>query len=68
VQAGAFNIRENAQALVRQLRASGYTVTLVESDEGPRYRVRVGGDLDRPAAERLAATLRATGFEAIVTP
>ncbi len=68
VQAGAFNIRENAEELVQQLRASGYTVTLVESGEGPRYRVRVGGDLDRAAAERVAATLRAAGFEAVLTP
>jgi cell division septation protein DedD len=64
VQAGAFNIRENAQVLIQQLRSRGYTAAIVGSVQGPRYRVWVGGDLDRPAAERLAAALRADGFDA----
>jgi len=68
VQAGAFNVRENAQEMVQRLRTRGYAATVVESGEGVRYRVQVGGDLDRPAAERLAATLRAAGFEAVLTP
>jgi cell division septation protein DedD len=65
VQAGVFNDRDGAAALVRQLRDRGYAVTLVE---GPPYRVWVGGYLDRLTAERLAANLLAAGFNAALTP
>jgi len=64
VQAGAFNVRQNAQALLDRLRSHGYTADIVESDSTPRYRVWVGGELDRSAAERLVAGLRADGFDA----
>ncbi|HLW60884.1 MAG TPA: SPOR domain-containing protein [bacterium] len=60
VQVGSFDDRTNAEALVTQLRARGYAVTLVE---GPPYRVWVGGYLDRGTAERLAANLQAAGFD-----
>jgi cell division septation protein DedD len=65
VQAGAFKNRENADDLIRQLRANGYTVTLVE---GPLYRVWVGPAMSRAAAERFAANLQANGFEAALSP
>jgi len=63
VQAGAFKIRENAQVLIQQLRAHDFTAALVESAEGPPYRVWVGCDLGLSEAEHLAAVLRAAGFE-----
>jgi len=64
VQAGAFSVRQNAQALFQQLRSHGYTAVIIESGDPPRYRVWVGGELDRSAAERLVAALRADGFDA----
>lgn len=59
-----FRNRVYAQDLVKQLRQKGYDVTLVE---GSLLRVLVGPATGRAEAERLAAKLRATGFEAIVT-
>lgn len=64
VQVGAFNVHQNAQALFEQLRSRGYTAVIIESTGTPRYRVWVGGELDRSAAERLVAGLRADGFAA----
>lgn len=65
VQAGAFKSRGYADDLVRQLRASGYTITEVD---GAMIRVWVGPAMSRGAAERLAANLRANGFETTLTP
>jgi cell division septation protein DedD len=65
VQSGSFVNRDNAVSLVMQLRGHGYAVTLTG---GPLYRVWVGGDLDRTKAERLAANLQATGFDAALIP
>jgi cell division septation protein DedD len=52
-----------AEDLVRQLREKGYNVTLAQ---GSLLRVYVGPATSRADAERLAAKLRAGGFEAIV--
>jgi cell division septation protein DedD len=57
--------RDNAVSLMKRLRDHGYAVTLIE---GQLYRVWVGRDLDRTKAERLAANLRATGFDATLMP
>ena len=68
IQVGAFVRLDNAEDRVRRLRSRGYTVTLVD---GEPYRVLVGGYLDRAAAERLVAHVRADGFDAaldLVTP
>jgi uncharacterized cupredoxin-like copper-binding protein len=65
VQAGAFRQREYADELAQQLRAKGYTVTLVG---GPLLRVWVGPAMSRAAAERLVANLRSNGFEAMLKP
>jgi cell division septation protein DedD len=50
---------------MQELRARGYTVTLVEES---LLRVWVGPAMSRAAAERLAANLRSMGFEAILNP
>ena len=65
VQVGAFDARQNAEALALRIKSLGYAVTLVE---GPQFRVWVGGYLDRATAEQLAEHLRAAGFEAALTP
>lgn len=52
-----------AEDLMRQLREKGYNVTLAQ---GSLLRVYVGTATSRADAERLAAKLRAGGFEAIV--
>jgi cell division protein FtsN len=65
VQAGAFTRREYADDLIRQLRAKGYTATIVD---GPFIRVWVGPPLSRSAALRLAGNLQANGFETTLSP
>lgn len=68
VQAGAFNVREYADDLVRQLRARGYPAAIVDAPTGPPHRVWIGGILDRTDADRLVNRLQGDGFEAIVLP
>lgn len=60
VQVGSFKDQSNAEALVNKLRAAGYA-TRVESASvgGSRvYRVKVGPELERAAAEKLIADLQ----------
>ena len=65
VQAGAFSRLENAEDLVKRLRAKHYAASIVQ---GKLYRVWIGDPLDRREAEQLAEHLRADGFEATLTP
>ena len=65
VQVGAFDDRQNAEALRLRIRSIGYAVTVTD---GPPYRVWVGARLDRKTAERLIENLRTAGFEAVLSP
>jgi cell division protein FtsN len=65
VQVGAFDQRQNAEALRLRIRSLGYAVTVTD---GPPFRVWVGAYLDRTTAERLIENLRAAGFEAVLSP
>jgi cell division protein FtsN len=65
VQAGAFNQRAHAEELVSRLIAHGFKATVVE---GRPYRVWIKGALERPAAQRIVAGLRAAGFESLLVP
>jgi N-acetylmuramoyl-L-alanine amidase len=56
VQVGAFRQEENAEALVRQLKAKGFD-PVVSQREG-LYRVQIGAYRDRAAADRLIEDLR----------
>jgi cell division protein FtsN len=64
VEAGAYQTRPLAEVTAEDLRRRGYAAHIIP---GPRYRVWVGGVLDRPTAERLAANLLAAGFDAALT-
>jgi hypothetical protein len=68
VQAGAFNVGEYAQDLIRQLGSHGYPAMVVDAPTGPLHRVWIKGIFDRPDAERLVSRLRKDGFEAILLP
>lgn len=63
VQLGVFASRDNADRLAKQVKGKGYTVSVNEtSANGKRlYRVRVGPEASRTAAEALGAKLRAAG-------
>lgn len=63
VQIGAFSSRDNAVQLVQKVRAQGYEVYVNEPEqEGPPYRVRVKGTVERQRAESLSAKLKELGY------
>jgi DedD protein len=63
VQLGSFASRDNADKLVRQLKAQDFSVYVVPGGSGSatRYRVRVGPMADRGAAEQALAKLKSSG-------
>jgi DedD protein len=70
LQLGSFASRENADKIVRQLKARGFPVYVVSSGSGTsvRHKVRIGPIADRAAAERLAAKLKAQKFSPAIVP
>ncbi|MGQ0836057.1 MAG: SPOR domain-containing protein [Gammaproteobacteria bacterium] len=71
IQVGSFASRENADRLVAKLRGRGFRSFVAEGTGGGRklYRVRVGPERDRAAAQQLAARLKAVGESgSIVAP
>jgi DedD protein len=70
VQLGTFGSRENADRLVRDMTAKGFTafVAPFTKDKRELYRVRVGPTRDRAAAEALAAQLRRIGQSGAIVP
>lgn len=63
VQVGSFASRDNAERLSRDLKAKGFAASVSESRGGGRnlYRVRVGPEADRSAAQAVVARLRTRG-------
>jgi cell division septation protein DedD len=71
VQLGSFASHDNADRLLRQLRAQGFAAFVSSGGSGPslRYRVRIGPMADRGAAVQTVAKLKALGHAAsIVAP
>jgi DedD protein len=71
VQLGTFANRSNADKLVHQLKAQGFSIYMTAEGAGAaaRYRVRVGPLSDRYSAERTVAKLKALRIAAtIVAP
>jgi DedD protein len=71
VQLGTFANRSNADKLVHQLKAQGFSIYMTAEGAGgaARYRVRVGPLSDRNSAERTVAKLKALRIAAtIVAP
>jgi DedD protein len=70
VQLGSFASRDNADKLLRQLRAQGFSVFMLSGGSGPslRYRVRIGPMADRGAAAQEVAKLKSLGHAATVVP
>jgi DedD protein len=60
VQVGSFSARENADKLVSRLRASGFSAfnVSVRDAGGTRHKVRVGPEIERQAAVRIAERIR----------
>lgn len=70
VQLGSFRDRANADRLVRDMKAKGFSAFIAPITSGGRelYRVRVGPSRDRSAAEALAADLRKIGQTGSIVP
>jgi cell division septation protein DedD len=69
VQAGAFQVKENADELVKDLSRAGFAATVREVAVQGRtvYRVYAATGLDRESAARLLERLRAAGYAGIIT-
>ena len=70
VQIGSFASRENADKLVKDLQRQGFRAFITEGRSNGRklYRVRVGPEPDRAAAQALAARLRKAGQTGAIVP
>jgi DedD protein len=70
VQLGSFGSRDNADRLVRDMTAKGFSAFVAPIRSGGRelYRVRVGPARDRAQAEALAAQLRRVGQSGAIVP
>jgi DedD protein len=70
VQLGSFASRANADKLVRQLTAQGFSVYVVSGGSGAslRYRVRIGPMADRGAATQTVAKLKSMGQTVSLVP
>jgi len=70
VQLGSFREKENADRLVRDMTAKGFTAFVAPITSGGRelYRVRVGPTRDRTSAEALAAQLKRVGQSGSIVP
>jgi DedD protein len=64
IQVGSFASRENAERLARDLKSRGFAASVAESRGGGRslYRVRVGPEADRAAAQSVVGKLRGRGI------
>ncbi len=70
VQLGSFGSRDNAERLVRDMTARGFTTFIapITSNGRELYRVRVGPTRDRASAEALAAALKRVGQSGSIVP
>jgi DedD protein len=70
VQLGSFGSRDNADRLVRDMTAKGFTAFIapITSNGRELYRVRVGPTRDRSQAEALAVQLRRIGQAGSIVP
>jgi DedD protein len=70
VQLGSFASRANAEKLVHQLKARGFSVYIVPGGSGAslRYRVRIGPMADRGSATQALAKLKSAGQGASLVP
>jgi DedD protein len=65
VQLGLFSNRENATRLTASLKSHGFNPSMTDVTKSGHklYRVRVGNEHDRAAAQRLLARLKAAGVK-----
>ncbi|HEV2702027.1 MAG TPA: SPOR domain-containing protein [Steroidobacteraceae bacterium] len=63
VQVGTFSSRDNAAHLIAGLKSHGFSATVSEATKNGHklFRVRVGNERDRAAAQKLLARLKAAG-------
>jgi len=69
VQVGSFRDRKNAESLLRQLQrvSAGAYMTVLETNQGNYYRVRVGRFDTREMARQAAEKLVSLGYSVLIT-
>lgn len=65
VQVGAFDSRANAERLMAQVKAKGFSAFIAV--EGGKYKVQVGAFANRSNADSLKAKVKAAGFDAFIS-
>jgi cell division septation protein DedD len=70
IQVGSFASRANADRLAGELKGKGFSAFVSEGTSGGKklFRVRVGPEADKAAAQSLAARLRAAGRPGSLVP
>jgi DedD protein len=70
VQLGSFASHDNADKLLRQLKAQGFSAFILSGGSGPslRYRVRIGPMEDRGGAAQTVGKLKSLGHVASIVP
>lgn len=68
VQAGSFQVRGNAEDLAKDLQTAGFAPSIRETAVQGKtvWRVYVAAGVERAAADRLLAALRAAGYDGLV--
>lgn len=64
VQSGSFSVKANAEKLVRELKAAGFSAIIKK--QGDQWQVQCGAFGIKANAEALVAKLKAAGFSAII--
>lgn len=66
VQVGAFNVKENADAMLAKVKAAGFDTFMVQNADGV-YKIQVGAYSEKANADAMSAKLHAAGFDNFIT-
>ena len=66
IQAGVYSIKANAQAMVKELKAKGFSASVRKVSGPAPYRVEVGRYNTKKVANKVVKKLKAAGFQVLV--
>lgn len=67
VQVGAFKNKSNADRLLQQLKAAGFSDAFIAEAQGNLYRVQIGAFKSRANADKCREAAQAKGFDGFIT-
>lgn len=65
VQAGAYSVKTNADAMLEKVKAAGFDTYMVQADG--MYKIQVGAYSVKTNADAMLAKVKAAGFDAFIT-